>query len=125
METRPGTRYVYLVLPRKEFLQETMCEGSICIIWVDVKCQGYDGIPRLPSVFCLFSVPIPFPAAKRGNNLRSQTHASLQVIAFAVLDEIVHDQDAQEEDNGFEALKMQSHVTIHDPAQNHERRSHK
>lgn len=34
----------YLDLRRKEFLQETGGEGSLCIVWIDEKRQGNDRV---------------------------------------------------------------------------------
>ena len=50
--------------------------------------------------------------------LRSQAHSALEVVALSVLDEVVDNQDGDEEDDGLEALEVQSHGLAHDPAKN-------
>lgn len=53
-------------------------------------------------------------------NLHSQAHCSLEPVALAVLDEVVHHEDAEEEHDRFEALEVQVHRLIDDPAENDE-----
>jgi hypothetical protein len=46
---------------------------------------------------------------------RSYAHGALEVVALAVLDEVVDDQHGDEEDDRLEALEVQSHGLVHDP----------
>lgn len=52
--------------------------------------------------------------------LRSQAHGALEVVALAVLNQVIDNQDRDEEDDGLEALEVQSHGLTHDPAENNE-----
>lgn len=49
--------------------------------------------------------------------LRSYAHGTLKVVALAVLDEVVDDQHGDEEDDRLEALEVQSHGLVNDPAE--------
>jgi len=54
--------------------------------------------------------------------LRSDTHCAFEVVALAVLDQVVHDKHAEEEDDGLEALEVQRHRLVDDPAQDDQER---
>lgn len=51
---------------------------------------------------------------------RSETHGTLKPVALAILNQVVDDQDAQEEDDSLESLEVQGHWLVHDPAQDDE-----
>ena len=103
--------------PTREFLaggEESLDEAvtgrvALDVIGVDVEGKRDDGV-----------------AGKKGQRessirgrlyLRSYTHGALEVVALAVLDEIVDDQHGDEEDDRLEALEVQSHGLVHDPAE--------
>lgn len=63
------------------------------VIGVDVECKSDDGV-------------------------NSNTHGALEVIALTVLNEVVDNQNGDEENHGLEALEVERHWLVHDPAEN-------
>jgi hypothetical protein len=59
------------------------------------------------------------------NGVDCNAHGALEVVALAVLDEVVDDQDRDEEDHGLETLEVKSHGLVDDPTENDEERSDK
>jgi len=53
-----------------------------------------------------------------GWNLHSKTHAALQIVRLAILDQQGDDQTRNEKRNGLEKLEVQGHLDVHHPAQN-------
>ena len=60
----------------------------------------------------------------RNDDVCAKTHASLEVVALAVLDEVVDHEHTEEEDHSLEALEVERHVLSDDPADNDHERSH-
>jgi len=61
---------------------------------------------------------------RKGNdNVSAKAHAALEVVALAVADEVVDHKNGKEEDDGLEALEVESHRLAHDPAEDDEERS--
>jgi hypothetical protein len=53
-------------------------------------------------------------------DVSSQAHATLEVVALAISDQVVNDQHGKEEDDGLEALEVQGHGLADDPAEDDE-----
>lgn len=57
-------------------------------------------------------------------SVRQTHHSAFQIIALSILDRIRDDQDAQEEDDRLESLKMERHVLPDYPAQDYQEGRH-
>lgn len=62
---------------------------------------------------------------KCDDGVDGNAHGALEVVALAVLNEVVDNQDGDEEDHGLEALEVEGHGLVHDPAEDNEERSDK
>jgi hypothetical protein len=85
----------FLLLAAKKALDEVGSNVAVGCIWVDVECHGDNGVD-------------------------TKTHGALEIIALSVLNEVVDNQDGDEENDGLEALEVQSHGLSHDPAEDDE-----
>jgi hypothetical protein len=79
----------------EEALDELGTDVTVCVIRVDEERKRNDGVD-------------------------TNTHGTLEVVTLSVLDEVVNDQNRDEEDNGLEALEVQGHRLVHDPAKKYE-----
>jgi hypothetical protein len=69
-----------------------------CVVRVNVECQ-------------------------RDDSVDTNAHGALEIVALAVLDQVVDNQHRDEEDHRLEALEVQRHGLVHDPAKNNQERS--
>lgn len=87
------------LIAAEKALDDLWADIAAGIVGVDEECEGNDGV-------------------------NTQTHGALQVVALSVLDEVVHNQDGNEKDDGLETLEVQRHGLVHDPAEDNEEGSH-
>lgn len=79
----------------EEALDDINGDVAGCVIGVDVESKCNDGVD-------------------------TNAHGALEVVALSVLDQVVDDQDGDEEDHSLEALEVESHGLVHDPAEDDE-----
>ena len=96
----------------EERLEEVATEVARRVVWVDVEGERDDGV-----AVGVYISKSEFLGGEGGWRLRSDTHCAFEVVALAVLDQVVHDKHAEEEDDGLEALEVQRHRLVDDPAQ--------
>ena len=60
--------------------------------------------------------------SQRHNKVQRDQHQALHIVALAVLDEEVDEEDGYEEDDGLEVREEEGEVVVRDPADDHKQR---
>ena len=84
---------MYCLVGSEESLDNFGSNVAGCVIGVDVKGKGNDGVD-------------------------ANAHGAFKVVALSVLDQVVDDENGDEEDHGLETLEVKGHGLVHDPAEN-------
>ena len=94
---------------------EELAEGTDTladIVGVDVECKSENQVPKGEEIR---------QRSEKGEetrqNVHSKTHAALEVVRLAILNQQGDDQSRNKERDGLESLEVQGHLDTHDPAQ--------
>lgn len=82
-----------------------------------LKSRAEDALDHGANVTSVIRVDVE---GQGDDDVGSEAHAALEVVALAVSDEVVNDQHGEEEDDGLEALEVQGHGLADDPAEDDE-----
>lgn len=84
---------------------------------IQKKSRSENALDHRPDIASIIRVDVE---RQSDDDVSSQAHAALEVVALAIADEVVDDEDGEEEDDGLEALEVQRHGLADDPAEDDE-----
>lgn len=97
-------------------------------VWVHIEANSNDCVSAREGQLLFLALSTPpkrknkyHPKNTEEEYSHAQQHSPLHIIALSILDDIVRNQHAHEEDYRLERLEIQAHRLPDDPAKNHEK----